>query len=278
LPGPHRYLPPDELLTLESVRRIASEIKALKADPERQIFVAGIFGWPLNEAALASAEYKIAPVPNPNTADLQHPTVFDAWPICYDPDHLPSPATTDPATGFDRAAAEWGATAGLRNAAFVDEFRENGLKYSICERDYANVLRGIGYAMPKMFQNLCLDFKLVDSDRGVASVQPICHVDWRFPAPDPNDPTRIVYQESPASLPLCPAGATNGNVEADCWQLLTDRVRCPTTGRWIRILRTAEGIADQPSLPRGTRVVAQCLACPPSAPGTPVVAGCDYSL
>ena len=36
--------------------------RALKAYPDDQIVVAGIFGWPLDDADMASATYKIAPV------------------------------------------------------------------------------------------------------------------------------------------------------------------------------------------------------------------------
>jgi len=106
---------------LKNIRQLADEIKGLKPDPENQILVAGIFGWPLGEPGssefnsnMAAAKYKIAPVPNPNTADTQHPTVYDYWPICYDPDHQPSAASADPATGFDTtrpAGAPWAACA-----------------------------------------------------------------------------------------------------------------------------------------------------------------------
>jgi hypothetical protein len=98
---------------------------------------------------MANADYKIALVPNPNTADTVHPQVYDYWPICYDPDHMPSDTGKDPSTGFDVDAAAWGARGGLRNAAFVDEFGENGLKFSICQRDYSYALSTIGTAISK---------------------------------------------------------------------------------------------------------------------------------
>jgi hypothetical protein len=114
--------PTPQCSPLRDVHALASEIKGLKSDPTNQILVAGIFGYPLSDADMAMATYKIAPVPNPNSADAAHPTVFDSWPVCYDPQHKPA----DPNT-FDPAAAGIGATAGLRNAAFVDEFGDNGL-------------------------------------------------------------------------------------------------------------------------------------------------------
>jgi hypothetical protein len=130
---------------LKSVRRLATEIKALKRDPANQIVVAGIFGWPLDDAAMASAKYKVAPIPNPNTADVQHMTVYDYWPVCYDSDHQPT--APDTVTGFDTAAAMWGATGGLRESAFIDEFGANGLRFSICQRDFTATMAAIGNAI-----------------------------------------------------------------------------------------------------------------------------------
>ena len=138
---------PTDCASLKNIGHLADEIRALKSDPENQILVAGIFGWPRADERMADATYKIAPIPNPNTADTQHPTIFDYWPICYDPDHMPR--YYDPDTGFDADAAAWGATGGLRNAAFVDEFGENGLKFSICERDFSTPMSVIGDAIKK---------------------------------------------------------------------------------------------------------------------------------
>jgi hypothetical protein len=135
---------PTDCSPLGSIKTMADGIKKLKGDPGKQVLVAGIFGWPLADADMPSAEYKIAPIPNPNTADTQHPTVYDYWPVCYDPDHRPSEATTDLATGFDSAAAGWGATGGLRLSAFVDEFGVNGSKFSICQADFSAALQSIG--------------------------------------------------------------------------------------------------------------------------------------
>jgi hypothetical protein len=134
---------------LHSVKAIADEMKGLKADPDNQILVAGIFGWPLTTADMATAQYKIAPISNPNLADTQHPTFYDYWPVCYDPNHIPSAATTDAATGFDATAAGWGATGGLRESAFIDEFGANGMKFSICQTDFSASMTAFGNAIVK---------------------------------------------------------------------------------------------------------------------------------
>jgi hypothetical protein len=127
---------------LRDFKAIADGIKKLKADPEKQIIVAGIFGWPMGGDLANALPYKIAPVPNPNSADTAHPTVFDYWPICYDPDHQPT--SPDSKTGFDTIAAGWGAIGGVRMSAFIDEFGANGMKFSICEKDFGAVMTKIG--------------------------------------------------------------------------------------------------------------------------------------
>ena len=266
---------PTDCSPLKDIRHLAQEIKALKEDPDNQILVAGIFGWPRSDADMASAQYKIAPVPNPNTADTQHPTVYDYWPVCYDPNHLPSPATTDVATGYDATAAGWGATGGLRESAFVDEFGKNGLKFSICEPDFAKSMQTIGDSVAKKVQNLCVNYKLFDTDSATAGVQADCRVAWRTPTVDPKDPSRIIWDESALGIPQCPAGATSGNIMTDCWQLDYDTSKCFENGQLVNVLRTAAEISSGPLL-AGTKLGMQCRTCTDPLPGAAAVPGCDY--
>ena len=103
------------------------------------MLVAGIFGWPLSDADMAIATYKIAPVPTPNTADAVHPTVFDYLPVCCDPNHLPThPA---PSTGVDMKTVGYRATGGLRMSAFVDEVGARG-------RNSASASRWLVFSCP----------------------------------------------------------------------------------------------------------------------------------
>ena len=266
---------PTQCSPLRDFRLLADEILALKAD-SGQILVAGIFGWPMTDADMASAEYKIAPIPNPNPADPAHPTVFNYWPVCYDPNHLPSPATTDPVTGFDATAAAWGATGGLRESAFIDRFGANGLKFSICEPDFSNAMVRIGSALARQLQNLCFADKLIDIDLATAGIQADCRVVWRVPVQDAKDPTRVVYAESPTALPQCAADAINGSVSEDCWQLSFDPSQCPGSGQGIHVLRTQAELTAQPQLNSGTKLLMQCRTCPAAPAGSAVVAGCDY--
>ena len=259
---------PTDCSPLKDFKRLAYEIKALKDDPE-QILVAGIFGWPLNDSDMATAQYKIDRIPNPNVADTVHPTVFDSWPVCYDPNHLPAAPNT-----YDATAAGWGATAGLRNAAFVDEFGANGLKLSICAPDFSGSMKVIGDTIAKKVQNTCVPYKLADADPSTPGLQPDCRVVYRTPQLDPLDPNRVIYVESPTSLPVCQAGATADNIAEDCWQLANDLTKCPANGQWIQVLRTVQEILAGP-LPAGTKVGMQCRTCPDSLTGAAVAPGCE---
>jgi hypothetical protein len=259
---------------LRSIRTIADGLKSLKANSD-QVLVAGIFGWPLSDTDMASAAYRIARIPNPNTTDTANPTIYDYWPVCYDPNHLPSPTTTDPATGFDATAAAWGATGGLRESAFVDQFGANGMKFSICAPDFSNSMESIGRALARRLQSLCFDDKLVDADPATVGIQADCRVVWRIPVLDPKS-DMVTYAESPTSLPQCAAGSTNGNVPMDCWQLTSDPTQCPGSGQRIAVLRTRDELAQKPQLDPGTKVLMECRTCPALPAGSAVVAGCDY--
>jgi hypothetical protein len=233
---------PTRCSPLRSVKRMAEEIKALKAYPDNQIVVAGIFGWPLDDQDMATATYKIAPLPNPNTADTQHPTVFDLWPGCYDPNHKPAPATTD-ATGFDATAAGWGAAPGLRLAAYVDEFGENGLKFSICQPDFSNSMSQIGAKLAKQLQNRCLPASYAQYTN--------CSAYVLTPASNPKDRTQIIYQKGAAAVPAC----DSANPATPCYTLASDASPC-ATGEFL--VQPQLGDAANPSPPAGTLLEFDC--------------------
>jgi hypothetical protein len=252
---------------LKDIHHLAQEIKALKAEPDNQIMVAGIFGWPRTGADMANAKYKIDLVPGPRAedADNQQGQVWDYWPVCYDPDHEPA----DP-TKFDADAWGWGAQGGLRISAFIDEFGVNGLKFSICERDFTRAMWPFTDTIAVKLQNLCIDAKLMDVDPATPGLQPDCRVVYRVPEAD-STTGKVTYTESSQSLPICPAGATPDTITADCWQLVIDNTKCPVNGQLISVVRTAAEIANGP-LTAGTKTGTQCWTCPDftSRPG------CDY--
>jgi hypothetical protein len=269
---------PTSCSPLKDIKQMADEMKGLKSNWEEQLLVAGIFGWPINEAEMAKAEYKIAKIPNPNSADTLHPEIWDYWPVCYDPTEMPKSKDT-----YDPKAVGIGANGGLRLAAFVDEFgADNGLKFSICETDFTKSMKVIGDAIAKRLQNLCVAYKLYDTDLEKDGLQPDCRVVYRTPTPNANDPNKIDMVESPHSLPRCPEGATSGNVDQDCWQLTINKEKCPDgLGQWINVLRTKDEIAAGPLTP-GTKVGMQCRTCTDEIPNqdteSPAYKACHYNL
>jgi len=247
---------------LEDIHHLAQQIKALKADPDDQIAVAGIFGWPRTGANgqpdMANAKYKIdlVPGPRPEDADNQQGPEWDYWPVCYDPDHQPVDTTA-----FDADAWGWGAQGGLRIAAFIDEFGANGLKFSICERDFSRAMGLFRDTMlVKKVQALCIDAKLMDVDPLTPGLQPDCRVVYRVPETD-STTGKITYTESSQALPICSAGATPDTITTDCWQLVIDYLQCPVNGQLTNVVRTAAEIANGP-LTAGTKIAMQCWTCP----------------
>jgi hypothetical protein len=61
---------------------------------------------------------------------------------------------------------------------------------------------------------------------------------------------------------MCAAGTTAANVQADCWMLTPDKVKCPDAydGQLINVLRPKDEILNNP-LPAGTKVGMQCRTC-----------------
>ncbi len=256
---------------LKGVKRLADEIKALKIDPDNQILVAGIFGWPTSNEDWAKAQYKIDLVPNLNAADSSQPQVYDSWPICYDPRHRPS----DPNI-YDPVAVGWGATGGLRLSAFVDEFGANGLKFSICETDFSRSMRLLGEGIADAFSlSPCVDHKLVDVDLAAPGIQADCRVVFRVPRPDPVDPRKVSYVENPESMPRCdPGKSDNAQPAYPCWKLVNDTTRCWVNGQLIAVVRSPSERSTP--LEPGTKVGMQCRTCIEPNPTVPVTPGCAY--
>jgi hypothetical protein len=225
---------PTKCSPLRDVKRLADALKKLKQQPDEQIFVTGIFGWPLSDDDLATAAYKIALVPNPNTADTTHPQVYDSWPICYDPNHLPT--KPEPITGYDTDAAGWGATAGLRLSAFVDEFGKNGLKFSICQPDFSDSMRLIGGSIARKMQNLCLPASYTQYGS--------CIVNFLIPDASGNE-----VRDATAIAACDPQAAVY-----PCYDVVTDATLCP--GEQFLVKLSLGG--SMPTLPVGTRLEFRC--------------------
>ena len=260
---------PTDCSPLRDIHSMANAIKALKADPN-QILVAGIFGWPLSDADMATAQYKIDKLFNQNTADTAHPTVYDYWPICYDPNHPLD--NNDPTTqaGY-QASVAYGATGGLRMSAFVDEFGPNGLKYSICQSDFSLAMSDIGHSFGHTLQNLCFGYKLLDTDLTTPGLQPDCRVVDAIPD------AQGTLVEQPNAMPQCDPNLSDAaQPSLPCWKLVYDLTQCPgAQGANVGQLVNFVSPPGTPTLLAGTTVEMQCQTCTDIPSGAAVAPGCN---
>jgi hypothetical protein len=253
---------------LKDVKLLADEIRTLKPGEPGKVLVAGIFGWP--RIGTTPLPYKIDLAPNPSytPGTTAKPEIYDYWPVCYDPYFMPKNGVDT----WDSVAVGNGATGGLRLSAFVDQFGDRGLKYSICEPDYKSVLTGIGNAIARKLSYSCLDYKLVDTDSAAPGLQPDCHVNYRTPILDSTGTQIVGYNVSPQALLACADGATPDTISEDCWQIQNDQYACPSTSQYMNVLRTREHIKAGPFVV-GTEIQLQCRVCPSSGA---MPAGCNY--
>ena len=121
---------PVENGALTNVADFVSAIRGLKKEPDKQVLVAGIFGWPLS----GEGEYKVGKSPK------------DSW------DYLPA-----------CTSANGEATAALRVKQFVDSFGKNGTFRSICSGDFRPILAEIAKRLAVEFTTMCVDEPIVDT-------------------------------------------------------------------------------------------------------------------
>ena len=260
---------PTSCSPLADVHLLAERIKALKSS-EDSVAVAAIFGWPRTDADLSTATYKIAPVPNPHSVRGQPSTIHDLWPICYDLDHPPS--NPDPETGYDPVAAAYGAKPGLRLSAFVDEFHEQGLKFSMCQPDWSDAMQMFGGTSDLILRSICLDAKVVDADPSTTDRKPDCIFDLFLPkVEEVSTPSTSACMTGDSSewtrtrIPRC----DNVDAGAPCWKVTIDTMRCPARGQLVSIINYSA-----PYIPAGTRLSIQCRVCPDPDAGISSQPGC----
>ena len=143
-------------------------------------------------------------------------------------------------------------------------------------------MAGIGKALIIKMGNLCVPFKLADSE-DAAGIQADCRVVYRIPktVTDDKGVRSVTYDESPESLPRCDASR-----KPDCWEVKFGNAsgssdeqetakHCPAKGsapsQMIHIVRE-----PGTTLLEGTKVGMQCVTCVDLPPGMPPIKGCDY--
>jgi hypothetical protein len=109
-----------ESTRLINVNEVVGSIRALKRVPDREIFVAGLFGWP-NDATTARYRY----------ADPRLTGGLDYLPIC-------------------NSTTNGEATAALRLKKFVESFGANGTFFTICQDDLSVPFRQIAQRLARL--------------------------------------------------------------------------------------------------------------------------------
>jgi hypothetical protein len=128
---------------LKTVGDAAAQIKALKADPAKQIIVASIQG--------PATPYQVHWRPS-NTTD------FGPW-----------PEVTHACTAADASFAD----PGVRTAEFVAQFGDNGLLSSICDADFGTALERLAARIGMALGGPCISEAIAD-DPTRAGYQPQC--------------------------------------------------------------------------------------------------------
>ena len=248
-------------LPLIRIREIIDSVNHAKANPQDQILVSGIIGWP-QDADLASAKYRIDK--DPTSVDQEK--LWDYMPVCS----VPSQKSAD--------GNVYKAYAGFRLKKFIDAFAKPGERgiFSICSIDnFQEAMNKIGNAIASRLTPGCVKYPLIDTNPDLDEVQPECQVKDRAACDTPGDGEGCLsdgYRE--ALVPQCinpdtghpldpqsPEKAKVPDAARPCWYLGYDHdeaTGCPRAFKHQRIsaLRKKDGFA-----PPGTLLEMQCLTC-----------------
>ena len=205
-----------------------------------------------------STRSRRSPIPTPPTRSTR--TVYDYWPVCYDPDHLPSSAR--PGDRLRRDGGRLGrhgrlARRRVRRRVRRERPEVQHLRARLLPRDEGHRRRHRQEAAEPV-RRLQAGRHRRRSGNGV---QADCRVVLRAPHARSGDPNRVIYQEILPALAQCPPGATNGTISTDCWQLVQRQGACPTNGQLVTVLRTAAEIAATAPA-RSRHQAAACSAGP----------------
>lgn len=132
------------------VAEIVESIRALKARPDQQILVSGIFGWPTET---------INPRPYRYAREREG---LDVSPIC-------------------ESQGNGVAYPGLRMKQFVESFGDSGTFFSICQDDFGPAMEKIGEKLAARLGTTCVNAPLIDIDTAKPEVQADCQVIDKLP-------------------------------------------------------------------------------------------------
>ena len=242
-------------LPLIPVSDIIASVNGVKSNPQNQIMVAGIIGWPPDSSlpgVVVSNQYQIGK--DSTSQPPQQQNLWDYMPIC----EIPSITSGD--------GNIYKAYGGLRHKEFIDAYGVNGTYYSICSSDFTGPMAQLSGGGVGMTPQDCVRYPLLDTDPTTPGVQPECQAllvmgSTQTPLPECLDPN--------SQLPLDPTNPQTTNVPdtaRPCWYLYYDpnpTTGCPNTymNQRITFLLSTGQIP-----PAGTSLHMTCLTCPASDP------------
>jgi hypothetical protein len=128
-----RNNPDPAYLPLIDVRDIIDSVNGVKGNPQAQILVSGIYGWPPDTAlpnVQTTDQYRIGV--DTSSQPPSQSTLWDYMPICWNITVQASDGNIYKAYG------------GLRHNKFVSAFGANGHTFSICNQDFTGAMTQIG--------------------------------------------------------------------------------------------------------------------------------------
>ena len=262
-----RNNPDPAYLPLIDVRDIIDSVNGVKGNPQTQILVSGIFGWPPDTAlpnVQTTDQYRIGV--DTTSQPPSQSTLWDYMPICWNPTVQASDGNIYKAYG------------GLRHNKFVSAFGANGQRFSICNQDFTDAMTQIGTAISQALSPGCVQYPLIDTNPNAPGVQPECQVVYESGCTTPgqngclatgySQETLTECIDPTTQLPLDPTGPLLANIPDSarpCWYLYYDADRttgCPNAfmNQRITVLRPS----TVPLTPPGTLLGLTCLTCPAS--------------
>ncbi len=199
---------------LTPVSQFVSDIKRLKTDPDRQIFVGAITG--------PAAPYAVVWLP---PASPPPGTSAQLWPQVMHSCGLPGGDGLNPMATMVPTDGSFG-DPGVRITQFTESF-PNSLVASVCDADYGQSMTAIATALGNLIKPSCIHATIQQDSHG----NPACAVTDHLTNANGN---RI-------DLPV-PACAENGNV-APCWSLEADTTACAAGDLVLKVQQDAAAMS-----------------------------------
>jgi hypothetical protein len=196
---------------LTPVSKFVGDIRGLKDDPDRQIFVAAIAAPPEPYGVV----WVPPTMPPPGAAGEVWPQVMHSCGAQGGDDVNPmiTQTTTDGSFGDP----------GVRIKQFVDAFGANSGVFSICDANYRQSMTAIATALGRLLTPTCISGAIQKDQQGEFACTVTNHL-----TNSQHDSVDVVVQ----------ACSQNGN-QAPCWTMQPDTSACPAGGMSLKVTQDA---------------------------------------